>query len=81
MQGVTSSAYMANWNGWILAAAIVLMAIGGILVWYQMRTPHTYSSAEPGEDDAHRDLRFRYEHHEIDLDEYMRLRTQLDRRR
>ena len=81
MQGVTASAYGATWNGWVVALAVVVVAIVGLLIWRQVRQPHTYSSAEPGEDDAHRDLRFRYEHGEIDLDEYMRLRTQLDKRR
>jgi uncharacterized membrane protein len=72
-------------NVWIVVATLMFVAIAALVVYRFARTmivgPTQFTSAEPEEDEAHRKLRYRYEHGEIDLDTYQALRTELDRRR
>ena len=71
----------------MLFGVVLAIAIGAFVLYTmfkrpdQFSRPTQFSSTEPPEDDAHRELRYRYEHDEIDLDTYQRLRMELDRRR
>ncbi|MFN3428360.1 MAG: hypothetical protein ACK46X_00240 [Candidatus Sericytochromatia bacterium] len=81
----TVADYGTAGNAWIVVATLMFLAIAALVVYRFARTmikgPTQFTSAEPEEDAALRKLRYRYEHDEIDLDTYQRLRTDLERRR
>jgi uncharacterized membrane protein len=79
MRGVTATGYGTIGNSWLVLAVILVVAIAALVIYTMVKRPTRFAATEPPEDDAHRELRYRYEHGEIDLDTYQRLRTELDR--
>lgn len=79
MRGVTATSYGTIGNTWVFIAAIVVLAIAALVIYNMVKRPTRFAATEPAEDQAHYDLRMRYEHGEIDLDTYQRLRADLDR--